>query len=207
MSSPRRTLGFVPLAAALGALALTGTAALFAGGSAVAQPAPVEWVRNGDFGSPLTNGWTCNGDVARLNQAVEGRPSEHDRAGCSQKVWVVPGTTYEFSAYVSGAYAFAGISGTGTGSGEVSLWATGSNGSGLRKTVAIGNVQEVTVHFHGWYGQAPYQISRISLIGPRYPDPCATVTPSPDPTGTPTCLPPPVAPPGIPDTPRPSRSR
>lgn len=207
MSSPRPTLGRISLGAALlGAVALTGVAALASGGSAVAQPAPVEWIRNNDFRSPLATSWSCDGNVVRLDQAVEGRPGEYDRAGCSQKVPVVAGTTYEFSANVSGAYAFVSVSGTGTGSGEVSLWATGSHWSGLRGTVAIGNVNEVTVRFHGWYGQAPYQISRISLVGPRYPDPCATVTPSPEPTGSPTCLPPPVAPPSVPDTPRPTGS-
>ncbi|KQV14523.1 MULTISPECIES: hypothetical protein [unclassified Kitasatospora] len=137
-----------------------------------------------------------------LGAAVEGHPGGHDYAGCSQKVSVVAGTSYDFSAYVSGAYAFVRVTGTGTGSGEVQLWANGPDWTGLRTTVAVGNVHVVTVHFHGWYGQDRYRISRISLVGPMYPDPCATATAGP--TSTPTCLPRPVAPSSAPDSPHPS---
>ncbi|MGW4895251.1 hypothetical protein ACWEQL_23715 [Kitasatospora sp. NPDC004240] len=200
-SAPRHhTPGLGPFGAAVGtlsALVLAGTAALATGGSAAsaaAQPRPVEWVRNGDFQAPLAGSWTCDGDVTQLGRTVEGRPGAYDHAGCSQKVQVVSGATYDFSAYVSGAYSFVGVSGTGTGTGEVSLWANGPDGSALHASVAVGDVREVTVRFHGWYGQAPYRISRISLSGPRYPNPCVTVTPTPGPTPTTTCLPPPAAP-------------
>ncbi|MED7951126.1 hypothetical protein PUR61_08275 [Streptomyces sp. BE20] len=199
-SRSRHAHGGSPIGAALGALVLAGAAAFAAGSSASAQPAPLEWIRNGDFGSPLPHGWSCDGDVVQLARGVEGRPGSHDYAGCFQKVAVVAGTSYDFSAYVSGAYAFVRITGTGTGTGEVQLWADGAaDWTGLRANVAIGNSHEVTVHFHGWYGQGPYRISRISLIGPMYPDPCATATPGP--SGTPTCLPRPVAPSGGPEAP------
>ncbi|MFI5530652.1 hypothetical protein ACIA8O_19140 [Kitasatospora sp. NPDC051853] len=175
-----------------GALALTATATLVSGGPAVAQPPPLEWVRNGDFHDPLAAGWSCTGSVTVTDRIAEGRPGGQDYAGCSQKVSVVPRTGYDLSAQVSGSYAFVTVSGTGTGSGEVTRWADGPGWSGLFGTVEIGDVNEVTVTFHGWYGQGPYQVGRVSLVGPRYPNSCATA--SAGPTATSTCRPLPIAP-------------
>ncbi|MER5352305.1 hypothetical protein ABT093_18495 [Kitasatospora sp. NPDC002551] len=204
---PRHAYGGGRLGAVLGALALAGTAALAANGSATAQPAPLDWIKNGDFRYPLALGWSCDGEFVQTDLGVEGRPSGQDYAGCSQSVTVVPGTAYAFSAYVSGAYTFATISGTGTGTGEVTLWADGPETKSLATTLTIGNVHEVTVTFHGWYGQAPYRVSRVSMIGPMYPNECATATPTPGvpaPTSTQPCLPRPTTPPTGPGVPTPT---
>lgn len=204
---PRHAHRGSPLGAALGALVLAGTAALAVNGSAAAQPAPLEWIMNGDFRHPLALGWSCDGEFVQTGQVVEGRPSGQNYAGCSQTVSVVAGTRYSFSAYMAGAYTFATISGTGTGSGQVTLWADGPNWKSLATTLTIGNVNTVTVTFHGWYGQAPYQVGRVSMIGPMYPDECATITPtpgSPAPTSTKPCMPRPTTPPSSPAAPTPT---
>ncbi|MEV6979000.1 hypothetical protein [Kitasatospora sp. NPDC093806] len=182
-----------PLGAALGVLLLVGTAAAAATGSATAQPAPVEWIKNGDFSGPLERGWSCEGEfVQTAGQGVEGRPGGQSYAGCTQTVPVVPGTSYPFFARVSGAYAFVTVSGTGTGSGEETLWAPGPGEATLFTTLVIGDSHEVRVTFHGWYGQGPYQVSRVSMIGPMYPSGCESPTPTPGtpaPTSTKPCMP------------------
>ncbi|CAN3985082.1 hypothetical protein [Kitasatospora purpeofusca] len=197
-SRPRHALGGNPRGAALGALVLAGAAAVAVNGSAVAQPAPVEWIKNSEFRDPLARGWSCEGEFTQTDRGVEGRPGEQSYAGCTQKVAVVAGTSYSFAASMAGAYTFVTVSGTGTGSGEVTLWADGPNWRSLATTLAIGNSHEVTVTFHGWYGQGPYQVNRVSMIGPMYPNECASPSPTPGvpaPTSTRPCLPRPVAPP------------
>ncbi|MFE6748547.1 hypothetical protein ACFVGM_22040 [Kitasatospora purpeofusca] len=202
-SRPRRALGGNPFGAVLGALVLAGAAAAAANGSAAAQPAPVEWIKNGEFRDPLARGWTCEGEFTQTDRGVEGRPGEQSYAGCTQRVPVVAGTRYSFSASMAGAYTFVTVSGTGTGSGAVTLWADGPNWRSLATTLVIGNSREVTVTFHGWYGQGPYQVNRVSMIGPMYPDECATPSPAPSvpgpsvpaPASTPPCLPRPADPP------------
>ncbi|MFJ8042455.1 hypothetical protein ACIRBX_18385 [Kitasatospora sp. NPDC096147] len=179
-------------AALLGALALTApaTAALLAGGSAAAQPPPREWVAGGEFDSPLSDHWSCTGEVTVTDGSAEGRPGSHDLAGCSQRVPVPSNARYDLSAVVSGAYAFVTVSGTGTGSGAVTLWADGPDRTTLSGSVEVGATDGVTLTFHGWYGQGPFRIDRVSLTGPRYPDVCFTPTgpwpPSPSPSPSPT---------------------
>ncbi|MFC8721314.1 hypothetical protein [Kitasatospora sp. NPDC057198] len=168
--------------APLGALAsfalLTATAgfALLGTGSAAATQ---EAVRDGSFLRPLTDNWTCDGDVRRLAQGVEGRPGGFDFAGCSQQVEVRPYTTYDLTADVSGAYAFVGVSG-----GEVEntyLWANGAERTRLHTVVRTGGTtRTLTVYFHGWYGQGPYQVQRVSLY-----DSSTGLPACPDMTGAP----------------------
>ncbi|MFB6892469.1 hypothetical protein ACFCX4_24520 [Kitasatospora sp. NPDC056327] len=199
-----------PLAAVLGALVLAGAAAFGATGSATAQPAPVELIRNGDFTGPLARGWSCEGEFVELERGVEGRPSADSYASCTQTVTVVPGTYYPFYAYVSGAYTFVTISDTGLGKGVETLWANGPEEKALATTIRVGDVREVRITFHGWYGQAPYRVSRVSMIGPMYPSGCESPTPgptstpgSPAPTSTKPCLPRPTTPPTGPGLPTP----
>ncbi|MER7708118.1 hypothetical protein ABTX81_35170 [Kitasatospora sp. NPDC097605] len=194
---PRHARG-APLGAGLTAVVLAGTAALAAHGSATAQPAPLDWIKNGDFSGPLERGWSCRGEFVRTDQGIEGRPDGQDYAGCTQTVTVVPGTRYAFSARMSGAYTFVTVSGTGTDTGEVTLWDNGPASKSLATTLVIGDVHEVTVTFHGWYGQGPYQVQRVSMIGPMYPNECDFPTPtpgSPAPTSTKPCMPRPTTPP------------
>ncbi|MFF2350524.1 hypothetical protein ACFVVL_12145 [Kitasatospora sp. NPDC058115] len=204
---PRHARAASPLGAALGVLLLAGTAALAANGAATAQPAPLDWIKNGDFRYPLALGWNCQGEFVQNGQTVEGRPSGTDYAGCTQSVTVVPGTRYQFSAYMSGPYTFVTISGTGTGTGEVTLWDSGPAMKSLATTLQIGDSQQVTVTFHGWYGQAPYQVSRVQMIGPMYPNECEFPTPTPGvpaPTSTKPCMPRPTTPPTGPGVPTPT---
>ncbi|MFF2662705.1 hypothetical protein ACFVUH_35765 [Kitasatospora sp. NPDC058032] len=204
---PRHAHRGSSVGAALGALVLAGTAALTAHGTATAQPAPLDWIQNGNFRHPLSLGWNCQGEFVQTGQIVEGRPSGTDYAGCTQTVPVVPGTRYQFSAYMSGPYTFVTISGTGTDTGEVTLWDSGTTFKSLATTLLIGDSRQVTVTFHGWYGQGPYQVSQVQMIGPIYPSECEFPTPTPGvpaPTSTKPCMPRPSTPPTGPGVPTPT---
>ncbi|MFE4974370.1 hypothetical protein ACFRAR_19960 [Kitasatospora sp. NPDC056651] len=205
---PRHAHGGRPLGAALGALLLAAATALAVNGSATAQPAPLDWIKNGDFRDPLDRGWHCDGEFVQTGQVVEGRPGGQDYAGCRQIVPVEAGTRYSFSAYMSGAYTFATISGTGTGTGELTFWADGPSWKSLGTTFAVGDVREVTVTFHGWYGQAPYQVRHVEMIGPMYPSECTPVpVPTAAPASTQPCMPRPSEPPTSPGPTLPTPTR
>ncbi|MFJ9693942.1 hypothetical protein [Kitasatospora sp. NPDC101183] len=205
LSRARRAVGGSPFGAALGALVLAATAVLSLNVSATAQPAPLDWIKNGTFRDPLALGWSCDGEFVQTGQVVEGRPTGQNYAGCTQTVPVVPRTRYDFSAYMSGSYTFVTITGTGTGTGEVTRWADGPNWKSLYVDLEIGDVRDVTVTFHGWYGQGPFQVNRVWMIGPIYHNDCEfpTAAPgSPTPSASP-CMPFPSGPPSSPGGPTP----
>ncbi|MFD7733043.1 hypothetical protein ACFV6F_21960 [Kitasatospora phosalacinea] len=182
-----RHRGRVPLGALASFALLTATAgfALLGTGSAAAAQ---EAVRDGSFLRPLTDNWTCGGDVSRLAQGVEGRPGGYDFAGCSQQVEVRPYTTYDLTADVSGAYAFVGV--TGDGAESTYLWANGPEPTRLHTVVRTGGTtRTLTVYFHGWYGQGPYQVRRVSLY-----DSSTGLPACPDMTGAPPSSPRPSPP-------------
>ncbi|BAJ32837.1 MULTISPECIES: hypothetical protein [Kitasatospora] len=190
--SRHRARGAGPLRAVLTAVLLAGTTVLAAQGSAAAGPAPREWVADGRFAAPLAEHWTCTGDVRQLGPGlVEGRPGAYDFAGCVQRLPM--GGKYDLTAVVSGAYAFVGVSDGTTGPGT-HLWSNDPETRVLRATIDVPAGAEV--YFHGWYGQGPYQVSYVSLVGPIVPDPCSTWSPTPTPgqTWVPSCHPLPLAP-------------
>ncbi|MGX4734638.1 hypothetical protein ACI1MP_02405 [Kitasatospora griseola] len=195
-------------AALAGVLALTSTVGLGLLGTADARASVRDTVQDGAFHGPLEDSWTCTGDVTRTERGIEGRPGSHDLAGCTQLVSVQPYGTYELTATVAGSFAFVGVSGGDTT--EVYRWADGSGRTELHATVRIGPTTQVLgVYFHGWYGQGPYQVQQISLVGNLYIPVCPSMTgapppstrapgpaalvPSPSPTWTGmNCYPPPV---------------
>ncbi|MFJ5925671.1 hypothetical protein ACIQF6_23985 [Kitasatospora sp. NPDC092948] len=155
-----------PLTGPAGAIVLAATAAFGLIGSGTAGATGYEVVQDGAFRGPLADSWTCDGQVAGLaGGGVEGRPGSHDFAGCTQLVSVRPYGTYELTATVSGSFAFVGVSG-GEDTEAVYRWADGPDRTRLHATVKIGaKTQILTVYFHGWYGQGPYQVQQISLFG------------------------------------------
>ncbi|GAA2090973.1 hypothetical protein GCM10009759_15040 [Kitasatospora saccharophila] len=189
-SPPRRQRERLPLGTLATAALLTATGGFVLFGPGSAQAAQ-ETVRDGSFARPLPDNWTCEGDVRRLDQGqgVEGRPGGYDYAGCTQQVTVKPYTSYDLTADVSGAYAFVGVTG---GEAETTyLWANGPERTGLHTVVRTGGTtRTLTVYFHGWYGQGPYQVRRVSLYDsstglPACPDMTGT-TPSSSPPSPPT---------------------
>jgi len=156
----------IPLTGSAGAIALAATAAFGLIGSGTAGATGYEVVQDGAFRGPLDDSWTCDGQVSGLSGGgVEGRPGSHDFAGCTQLVSVRPYGTYELTATVSGSFAFVGVSG-GEDTEAVYRWADGPGRTELHATVTIGaRTQILTVYFHGWYGQGPYQVQQISLFG------------------------------------------
>ncbi|WP_051816573.1 chitinase [Kitasatospora sp. NRRL B-11411] len=170
--------------------ASTGLAGLLMAGSgtATAGVAPnVDVIANGDFsaGNHISP-WTCGPTVTAVNNAatgwdLQGAPAGTDYANCSQTVTVLPNSTYTLSAVVQGGYVFAGV--TGTGGTDPSTWSSNSGWNTLTSTFTTGAATtSVSVWFHGWYGQAPFTVDKVSLVGPgtaASPSPSAT---SPSPT-------------------------
>ncbi|MGW4690810.1 chitinase [Kitasatospora cineracea] len=170
--------------------ASTGLAGLLMAGSgtATAGVAPnVDVIANGDFsaGNHISP-WSCGPTVTAVNNAatgwdLQGAPAGTDYANCSQTVTVLPNSTYTLSAVVQGGYVFAGV--TGTGGTDPSTWSSNSGWNTLTSTFTTGAATtSVSVWFHGWYGQAPFTVDKVSLVGPgtgASPSPSAT---SPSPT-------------------------
>ncbi|MFE3494812.1 chitinase [Streptomyces sp. NPDC059175] len=157
-----------------GALAMAVGAGLgIAGGAGTARAADVNVAKNTGFESGLT-GWTCSGGSGTtVSSPVHGGtaalmavPAGQDNARCGQTVAVKPGSTYRLSAWVQGSYVYLGASGTGTT--DVSTWSPGAPGwSQLHTTFTTGpSTTSVTVYTHGWYGQGPYHVDDVAVLGP-----------------------------------------
>ncbi|MFF5365019.1 chitinase [Streptomyces scabiei] len=142
-------------------------------GAGQASAADINNVRNAGFESGLSD-WNCSaGSGATVSSPVHGgtaalraAPAGQDNARCTQSVAVRPGSTYTLSAWVRGGYAYLGA--TGTGTTDVSAWTPDSAAwRQLSTTFTTGpTTTSVTVHTHGWYGQAAYYADDVSLFGP-----------------------------------------
>ncbi|GLW53198.1 chitinase [Kitasatospora phosalacinea] len=173
----------------------TGLAGMVLAGSgtATADVAPtVNVVANGDFsaGNHISP-WTCGPTVTAVNNAatgwdLQGSPAGTDYANCSQTVTVLPNSTYTLTATVQGSYVFAGV--TGTGGTDPSVWSSNSGWNNLTSTFTTGaSTTSVSVWFHGWYGQTPFTVDKVSLVGPgsgTSPTPSGTVIVDPTPSQT-----------------------
>ena len=74
-----------------------------------------------------------------------------------------------------GPYVFVGTrTGTGTGTGNAATWSDTSDWNDLSVQVVTGaDTTELTVYFHGWYGQGPDDVRWMSFTGPGVaPSPC-----------------------------------
>lgn len=157
-----------------GALALAvGSGLVLVGGAGTAQAADVNVAKNAGFESGTAN-WTCSaGSGSAVSSpvrtgagALKGTPAGQDNVRCSQVVTVKPNSTYTLSAWVQGGYAYLGA--TGTGTTDVSTWTPDSSSwKQLTTSFTTGaNTTSVTVHTHGWYGQAAYFVDDVSVFGP-----------------------------------------
>ncbi len=98
--------------------------------------------------------------------ALKATPAGQDNARCSQTVAVRPNSTYRLTGWVQGGYAYLGV--TGTGTTDVSTWTPDSSTwKQLSTSFSTGaNTTSVTVYTHGWYGQQPYYVDDLSVLGP-----------------------------------------
>ncbi|MEV5926590.1 chitinase [Streptomyces cellulosae] len=176
-----------PWAAALvSALAL----ALPLAGAGQATAADVNNAKNAGFESGLS-GWTCSADSGAVvpspvhggSAALKATPAGQDNARCSQTVAVRPNSTYQLTGWVQGGYAYLGV--TGTGTTDVSTWTPDSSSwKQLSTSFSTGsNTTSVTVYTHGWYGQQPYYVDDVSVLGPDGggggdPEPTVPATPT-----------------------------
>ncbi|WP_268220661.1 chitinase [Streptomyces sp. EMB24] len=175
-----------PWAAALvSALAL----ALPLAGAGQATAADVNNAKNAGFESGLS-GWTCSANSGSVVSspvhggaaALKATPAGQDNARCSQTVAVRPNSTYRLAGWVQGGYAYLGV--TGTGTTDVSTWTPDSSAwKQLSTSFSTGsNTTSVTVYTHGWYGQQPYYVDDVSVLGPDGggggdPEPTVPATP------------------------------
>ncbi|MEU0912364.1 glycoside hydrolase family 18 protein [Streptomyces althioticus] len=175
-----------PWAAALvSALAL----ALPLAGAGQATAADVNNAKNAGFESGLS-GWTCTANSGAVVSspvhggaaALKATPAGQDNARCSQTVAVRPNSTYRLTGWVQGGYSYLGV--TGTGTTDVSTWTPDSSAwKQLSTSFSTGsNTTSVTVYTHGWYGQQPYYVDDVSVLGPDGggggdPEPTVPATP------------------------------
>ncbi|WP_406716237.1 chitinase [Streptomyces althioticus] len=174
-----------PWAAALvSALAL----ALPLAGAGQATAADVNNAKNAGFESGLS-GWTCSANSGAVVSspvhggaaALKATPAGQDNARCSQTVAVRPDSTYRLTGWVQGGYAYLGV--TGTGTTDVSTW-TPDSPTWKQPSTSFStgsNTTSVTVYTHGWYGQQPYHVDDVSVLGPDGgggdPEPTVPATP------------------------------
>ncbi|QKW23364.1 hypothetical protein HUT16_33565 [Kitasatospora sp. NA04385] len=175
-SRSRRAGDGLPVAAVLGAVALAAATTLGLGGSASAEPPRIEVIGDGTFtAAPAHTGtpehWLCQDDVSLHDDPADGRrlegsPTPDDTAWCVQRVTVLPNSTYTLSASVRGSYVFLGTEGGAPGE-TVQNWTNGPDWKVLGLTVTTGpETTSLVVRLHGWYGQAPYQVRWVSMVGP-----------------------------------------
>lgn len=176
-------LGAAAAVVTVGALSITGL-------SGTAQAADVNVVKNAGFESGLS-GWNCSAGSGSAvtspahggGAALKATPAGQDNAKCVQTVAVRPNSAYALSAWVQGGYAYLGAEGTGTT--DVSTWTPDSSGwKQLTTSFRTGPAtRSVTVYTHGWYGQSPYYVDDVSVLGP---DGGGGGDPDPQPPATPT---------------------
>ncbi|WP_228917590.1 chitinase [Streptomyces sp. DH20] len=159
-------------------------------GAGQATAADVNNAKNAGFESGLS-GWTCSANSGSVVSspvhggaaALKATPAGQDNARCSQTVAVRPNSTYQLTGWVQGGYAYLGV--TGTGATDVSTWTPDSSTwKQLSTSFSTGsNTTSVTVYTHGWYGQQPYYVDDVSVLGPDGggggdPEPTVPATPS-----------------------------
>nr|WP_156702024.1 glycoside hydrolase family 18 protein [Streptomyces sp. Z38] len=158
-------------------------------GAGQATAADVNNAKNAGFESGLS-GWTCSANSGSVVSspvhggaaALKATPAGQDNARCSQTVAVRPNSTYQLAGWVQGGYAYLGV--TGTGTTDVSTWTPDSSAwKQLSTSFSTGsNTTSVTVYTHGWYGQQPYHVDDVSVLGPDGggggdPEPTVPATP------------------------------
>ncbi|MEU1920298.1 glycoside hydrolase family 18 protein [Streptomyces albogriseolus] len=159
-------------------------------GAGEATAADVNNAKNAGFESGLS-GWTCSANSGSVVSspvhggaaALKATPAGQDNARCSQTVAVRPNSTYQLTGWVQGGYTYLGV--TGTGATDVSTWTPDSSTwKQLSTSFSTGsNTTSVTVYTHGWYGQQPYYVDDVSVLGPDGggggdPEPTVPATPA-----------------------------
>ncbi|MFF7318185.1 chitinase [Streptomyces albogriseolus] len=159
-------------------------------GAGLATAADVNNAKNAGFESGLS-GWTCSANSGSVVSspvhggaaALKATPAGQDNARCSQTVAVRPNSTYQLTGWVQGGYTYLGV--TGTGATDVSTWTPDSSTwKQLSTSFSTGSsTTSVTVYTHGWYGQQPYYVDDVSVLGPDGggggdPEPTVPATPA-----------------------------
>jgi hypothetical protein len=134
-------------------------------------PTGVTGIRNGGFEAGGLAAWTCDGATTAVGtpvhgggHALRGTPTDATIAQCTQSVTVMPHTRYTLTTWVSGSYAYAGV--TGPGISDANTWTTTAAGTFNKLTISFTTgpgTTAVTIYVHGWYGQNGYYADDISL--------------------------------------------
>jgi chitinase len=142
-----------------------------AGGTPSPPPPGSGLVANPGFETGNLSGWSCSANDSVVSSPVHGgahalaaAASNADTAQCSQAIAVRPSTTYTLSAWVLGAYAFIGVSGTGTSDGS-NFTPSATSYQRLATTFTTGaSTTSVTIFVHGWYGQGTVNADDVSVV-------------------------------------------
>jgi chitinase len=133
-------------------------------------PPPGNLVADPGFEASGLAPWTCSplagvvsAPVHSGRAALAEAASSSDDAQCTQVVSVQPGHAYTLSAWVEGAYAFIGVS--GSGAGDVSTFTPSASTYtrlGVPFTTGAGTTR-VTVFVHGWYAQGTVYVDDVAV--------------------------------------------
>jgi hypothetical protein len=133
-------------------------------------PAGGNLVANAGFETGALAPWTCSPVDSVVTSPTHGgahalaaAASNSDNAQCTQAIAVQPGHAYTLSAWVQGAYAFIGV--TGTGTSDTSTFTPSSAGfSKLSVGFTTGaGTGSVTIFVHGWYAQGTVFVDDVSV--------------------------------------------
>ncbi|MCW2642684.1 MAG: putative carbohydrate binding protein [Dactylosporangium sp.] len=190
---------------AIAAVSIAGVSIAGVSGAAPVALADTNTIANPGFESGLA-GWSCPTTVSAVTgharsgtYALAGATTNSDNVQCTQAVAVTPGTKYTLSAFVTGAYVYIGVNGTGTG--DVSTWTPGTNGTYQQLSVSFTagpSTRSVTVYLHGWYGQGTYYADDLTMPGPGGTTPTPSTPPTPTKSTSPSPAPPSPTPPSPP---------
>jgi chitinase len=121
---------------------------------------------NGGFESGSLSPWTCqagstvvSSPVHTGSYALQVTPSSSTTGECDQTVTLKPNTAYTLTGWVTGPYAYIGVS----GGASASTWSSTTSWNKLTVPFTTGSSGTVTVYVHGWYAQGNVGADDFSL--------------------------------------------
>jgi len=130
-------------------------------------PPPPGAIVNPGLESGALSPWTCQpgGGVANTpvhsgSWAVRVAPTNSQTGECDQTVTLAANHSYTLKAWVTGNYAYVGVS----GGASASTWASGSTYTQLSVPFTTGSSGTVTVFVHGWYAQGNVFADDFSIV-------------------------------------------
>ncbi|HEY3718025.1 MAG TPA: glycosyl hydrolase family 18 protein [Jatrophihabitantaceae bacterium] len=129
-------------------------------------PPPPGAIVNPGLESGALSPWTCQpgGGVANTpvhsgSWAVRVAPTNSQTGECDQTITLAANHSYTLKAWVTGNYAYVGVS----GGASASTWASSATYTQLSVPFTTGSSGTVTVYVHGWYAQGNVYADDFSI--------------------------------------------